>query len=67
MKLSILVCDRHGFYAVEIGDDSGGTRITPSKCCGSWRRIKSWSLSQGDWEGIANKAKACARKAATRD
>lgn len=44
MKLTINRCP-HGTYAISVDDDGGGTRVTPSKCCGRWDVIKEWDLT----------------------
>lgn len=38
VKVEILRCPQHGFYAVAIND----SRVTDSKCCGSWSVIRTW-------------------------
>lgn len=39
IQIEILECPRgHGFRAIAIGD----RRVTSSKCCGSWRTVRSW-------------------------
>lgn len=43
--LSIDECKQHGFHAVCIGNDDTGTRLTPTKCCGSWTLVKRWKLT----------------------
>lgn len=43
--LSIDKCPHHGWLAICINDsDGGGTRLTPSKCCGRWDTVKAWPL-----------------------
>lgn len=42
--LSIDRCPHHGWWAICISDDIGGTRLTPSKCCGRWDTVKAWPL-----------------------
>jgi hypothetical protein len=44
--LSIDRCPRHGFNAVSVSGNSkiGGTRLTPSKCCGSWKQVQAWDV-----------------------
>ena len=52
--LSIDRCPKHPeFWAVCVAEldehgDGSGTRITPSKCCGSWERVREWKLSAHD-------------------
>ena len=60
MKLSIDQCLRHGFYAICIADADGGTRVTPSKCCGSWSEVKSWTLEPSQWRELAEEAERAA-------
>lgn len=45
MFVAINRCPVHkDFWSVSVDDESGGTRITPGKCCGQWRVVKSWRL-----------------------
>ena len=55
-KLVINRCARHNFFSVSIDNEDGGTRITPSKCCGSWDTVKEWQLSAAQWREIAKLA-----------
>ena len=55
-SLTIMRCSKHSYWAVSIDDANGGSRITPSKCCGSWSDVKSWRLSEREWRDIANQA-----------
>jgi len=42
IHIEILVCPNgHGTMAVSIDD----TRITPDKCCGMWRALKQWDVT----------------------
>lgn len=43
--LSIDRCPAHGYWAISVGDEHGGTRLTPGKCCGRWEGVRSWRLS----------------------
>lgn len=44
-RLSIYRCSLHNVYAVALD----GTRLTPSKCCGSWdHEVKFWRINQDD-------------------
>jgi len=63
VKLTIDRCSRHGFYAVAVMGERTGTRITPSKCCGSWSTIKAWSLSASEWRDIEREARKAAEAA----
>lgn len=39
-RLEVVRCGAHpDFWAVCLSDDHGGTRLTPSKCCGRWDGI----------------------------
>lgn len=51
-RLAINRCPDHGTYSVSIDAGSGGTRVTPSKCCGRWVVVKEWALSPADWEEL---------------
>lgn len=51
--LSIDKCPAHGFYAISLDDDSGGHRLTPSKCCGRWERVKAWKMDAKQLRDIA--------------
>jgi hypothetical protein len=48
-KLVINRCSRHDCYAIAIEDENSGTRVTSSKCCGSWSTVKEFSMSSSDW------------------
>ena len=52
-KLTIMQCRKHDFWAISVDDDGGGTRITPGKCCGSWKDLKSWAMSASDFREAA--------------
>lgn len=52
--LSIDRCPTHGLYAICVGDENGGKRLTPSKCCGSWgQEIVRWKLTPEELREIA--------------
>lgn len=53
LKLSIDRCPTHNFYAICVGDDDGGKRLTPSKCCGRWDRVRAWSRTPAQLRDIA--------------
>lgn len=59
IKLEIVRCPMHGYYAVCIND----TRITPDKCCGSWSVFKAWQISAADIRKLLPRAKPKAKKA----
>jgi hypothetical protein len=40
--IRLLRCPTHGYEALAIGD----TRVTASKCCGSWREVKTFTLCE---------------------
>jgi hypothetical protein len=42
--LSIDHCPKHGYYAVSVNDENGGTRLTKPKCCGSWTEVKRFEV-----------------------
>ena len=42
----IMRCEQHGFLAILIGDDKGGRRLTPSKCCGRWATVAKWRMTR---------------------
>ncbi len=63
-RLTINRCPVHQeFWSVSIDSGSSGTRITPSKCCGQWREVISWKLSERDWEEIVLQAEQAAEEA----
>lgn len=37
-------CEVHGFTAISINGNNGGTRITSGKCCGAWKTIRRWKM-----------------------
>jgi len=66
MRLAIDQCSRHKFWAISIGDNHSGERITPSKCCGQWTTVREWNLSESDWLRIAELARLAAAHEAAR-
>ena len=56
-RISIMKCARHNVYAISIDDESGGTRLTPMKCCGSWTTTHSWPITERMIETIAEELK----------
>ena len=46
--LEIMHCEAHGFWSIMVNKDSGGTRITPSKCCGSWDTVAKWRMTRDE-------------------
>jgi len=42
--------------------DGGGTRVTPSKCCGQWQTVKAWTLSKRAWQELAELALVAAEE-----
>lgn len=48
-KLVINRCSRHDCYSIAIEDKTGGTRVTSSKCCGSWSTFKEFRMSPSNW------------------
>jgi hypothetical protein len=62
--LTIDRCPDHGFWAICVDDgDGGGTRVTPSKCCGRWDREHAWKLSARFWRELAELATIAADEA----
>ena len=60
-ELSINQCPKHGdYWSISIDDEAGGSRLTPSKCCGQWRRVCAWKLSVRDWREMAEQAEKAA-------
>ena len=55
-SICIMQCSKHRYWGISIDDENGGSRITPSKCCGSWSNVKSWELSEREWLEIAEQA-----------
>lgn len=52
--LSINRCRQHGQTAICLGNGETGTRLTPSKCCGSWSEVEHWKLSPRDIDNIVD-------------
>jgi len=42
--LCIDKCPSHGYMAVSIENEFGGTRLTSSKCCGQWQTLHRWPI-----------------------
>lgn len=60
-RLVVNRCPVHPhFFSVSIDDDTGGYRVTPSKCCGRWNVVASWPLAQDDWRELATRAERAA-------
>lgn len=59
-RLAINRCPEHGFHSVSIDEGSGGSRVTPSKCCGRWVVVSAWALSAREWDEIRNLAEQAA-------
>lgn len=54
LTISIDTCPKHPkFFAVSVNRGSGGTRLTPSKCCGSWTEVASWAMTPDNLREIA--------------
>lgn len=67
VTLAIDHCPRHGFYSVSLNETSAngwgsGRRLTPSKCCGSWKTFREWTMSVRELRDIANEAEELAAK-----
>lgn len=63
MKVTLAIdhCPRHGFYSVSLNEtaESGwgsGRRLTPSKCCGSWKTFREWDMDANGLREMANEA-----------
>lgn len=53
MNITIQRCPTHNYWAITIDTPGvGGTRITPSKCCGSWETVKTWPMDERGWAEI---------------
>ena len=44
--LTINRCPQHGVWSLSIDHNSGGIRITSTKCCGRWNQIHQFSMSE---------------------
>lgn len=46
LQISIERCPVHRFRAICLSGDAsvGGTRLTPSKCCGRWKTEQAWTI-----------------------
>lgn len=69
--LCINECPKHRYRSISIdiirADGTGyGTRVTPSKCCGSWTTVKKWPLSAFEWKQLADEARKAQRAGARR-
>ena len=53
--LSIDKCPIHGFYAICLGDENAGTRLTSSKCCGRWENIMKWFVNADELRAMASR------------
>ena len=64
MRLTISRCPEHkSFYAITVDDEyGGGTRVTPSKCCGRWDTIRAFDLSPRMWRDLAELAEQAAQE-----
>ena len=59
-------CPKHAYKSVSVdlirADGSGhGTRVTSSKCCGSWTTVRKWMLSASEWKTLADEARRAQR------
>ena len=54
--LEISRCPVHKWYAVIVGTDDSGIRVTPSKCCGRWDLVKRFNLNARQWTELAELA-----------
>jgi len=57
--LAIYKCP-HSIYSVSLDDEGGGIRLTPSKCCGHWDHVSSWSMTAEELRELANEFECAA-------
>jgi hypothetical protein len=50
----------HGTLSIALDTEGGGTKLLPAKCCGSWTRIKAWSVTAEQLREIANELECAA-------
>ncbi len=62
-KLAIYRCSTHGYWAIVVDDENGGTRVTGSKCCGSWHLVHSFHMDSSDWTELSELARVAAKEA----
>ena len=44
--IEINQCNEHDHLCIAVGNEDGSSvRVTPPKCCGSWRTIQRWPLT----------------------
>lgn len=58
--LVICRCPQHKFWAVTLDVAGGGTRVTPSKCCGRWDTVQRFELLADWWDQLSQEASAMA-------
>jgi hypothetical protein len=58
--LTINKCPKHGFWSISLDDESGGHRLTPTKCCGYWETITEWQLNAAILRDIAKELECAA-------
>jgi hypothetical protein len=52
--IAINRCHNHpSCLMIDVTNEHGGTRITPTKCCGHWDLIKTWRTDQITLESLA--------------
>ncbi len=45
-KICVDQCPKHqAYFAISVGDENCGTRLTPSKCCGQWTEVAAWKAT----------------------
>jgi hypothetical protein len=59
-ELVICRCPTHDLWAITLDVAGGGSRVTPSKCCGRWDTVQTWRLSANEWRRLAEEAEAIA-------
>ena len=53
-RLSINRCPAHGVWSVSLDQRESGTRLTPTKCCGSWKLRFEWLLEADQLRDLAD-------------
>lgn len=47
-------CHVHGYWAVSVRRGAHGERITPDKCCGSWKTWREWPIDASELRDAAD-------------
>ena len=56
LALVIASCPFHGTHAVSICDKDDGIRMTPGKCCGQWRDVARFRMTEHFWLDLSRHA-----------